>query len=293
MQDVIIVGGGPAGLVAATYLGRFLRPALVLDDGGSRAQWIPTSHNIPGFARGIGGVELLEELKAQALRYGASIRSAAVSSVSSIPAGFSLQVGAERLEARFIVLATGAADNFPPVAEMPAAVLRGVLRVCPICDGFEARDKKIAVIGDGPQGGREAEFLSTYSSEITYVHIGKAMPAELSARMQQAGVQIVIARAADLEIGAAGLRVNLPARTQHFDVAYSALGCQRRNAFARSLGAACDERGALVVGEHQETSVPGLYAAGDVVRGLNQVVVAAAEAAIAATDIHNKLRVRT
>ena len=75
-----------------------------------------------------------------------------------------------------------------------------------------------------------------------------------------------------------------------FDVVYLALGCSPQRDLAHSLLAACDDHGALRVNAHQETSVPRLYAAGDVVRGLNQVVVAASESAIAATDIHNKLR---
>jgi len=81
-----------------------------------------------------------------------------------------------------------------------------------------------------------------------------------------------------------------PTGERHFDVAYLALGYSSQHDLARSLGASCDENGALQVDAHQQTTVPRLYAAGDVVRELNQVVVAAAESAIAATDIHNKLR---
>jgi len=75
-----------------------------------------------------------------------------------------------------------------------------------------------------------------------------------------------------------------------FEVCYAALGCAIQNRLATALGAELDAVGSLKVNAHQQTSVPGLYAAGDVVRGLNQVVIAAAEAAIAATDIHNQLR---
>ena len=81
-----------------------------------------------------------------------------------------------------------------------------------------------------------------------------------------------------------------PQGERDFDVVYLALGCSPQHSLARSLNAQCDEHGALVVNSHQETSICRLYAAGDVVRGLNQVAVAAAEGAIAAVDIHNKLR---
>ena len=95
----------------------------------------------------------------------------------------------------------------------------------------------------------------------------------------------------DLTIGERDLRLRLSDGTAvAFDVFYSALGCVPQNLLAVTLGAARDKDNALIVTGHQMTSVEGLYAAGDIVRGLNQVVVAAAEAAIAATDIHNRLR---
>ncbi|HEY6926538.1 MAG TPA: FAD-dependent oxidoreductase, partial [Steroidobacteraceae bacterium] len=105
------------------------------------------------------------------------------------------------------------------------------------------------------------------------------------------GIELIETRLHHLTIEDDDLLLRLPSgRQREFNVVYSALGCSPRNRLATSLGAACDENGQLIVSSHCETSVPGLYAVGDVVRGLNQVVVAAAEAAIAATHIHNRLR---
>src|ERR1700728_3659678 len=82
VQDAVIVGAGPAGLTAAIYLGRFRRRCVVLEDGQSRARWIPTSHNIPGFTAGIGGEEFLKTLRDQALKYGAQVRRTHVSKLT-------------------------------------------------------------------------------------------------------------------------------------------------------------------------------------------------------------------
>lgn len=282
--DVIVVGAGPAGLTAAIYLGRYRRRCIVLDDGRSRARWIPTSHNIPGFAGGIGGEELLATLREQAQRYGAQICRAHASSIAQYDGVFALGTDAGVFHGRYLLLATGVKDHLPAIEGASEAVLRSVLRFCPICDAFEAIDERIAVIGDGAPGVREAEFLKNYSHHVTLLHIGSA-PAPASD-----GIEVISVRLSDLRIDEDRITLKCMGGERNFDVAYLALGMSAQHDLARALGAQCDEHGAVRVNAHQETSVPRVYAAGDVVRGLNQVVVAAAESAIAATDIHNKLR---
>jgi thioredoxin reductase (NADPH) len=288
-QDALIIGAGPAGLTAAIYLGRFRRRCLVLEDGHSRARWIPASHNIPGFTAGIGGSEFLRALKEQALKYGAQIRRSRVSSITKDGELFIVQTAHGTLSSRYVLIATGVRDHLPPIEGASEAVLRSLLRCCPICDAFEAIDKRIGVIGDGALGVREAEFLRHYSNRVTLLHIGASIIDPTNA-LSESNIEGLSIKLSDLHIHQE--RVTLCAATgeRSFDVLYLALGCSSQHALARSLGAGCDEQGALVVNGHQETTVAGLYAAGDVVRGLNQVVIAAAESAIAATDIHNKLR---
>jgi thioredoxin reductase (NADPH) len=292
MRDVIIVGAGPAGLMAATYLGRFHRRPLVIDSGQSRARWIPSSHNIPGFMRGISGADLLAHLRAQATQYGAEIRSGTVTSMTRQKEGIGLQVDSLTVSARYVLLATGVKDHFPPLAGAADAVLRSVLRVCPICDGFEATGKKIAVIGDGELGHREAQFLyQTYSKDVSYLYIGGDAAYPSRTRPQGGQVSVRQVNLSDFRLeGDALWLVQADRPPERYDFLYCALGCTPQQQLGRSLGALCDENAALRVGPHQETTVDRLYAAGDVVRGLNQVVIAAAEAAIAATDIHNRLR---
>jgi thioredoxin reductase (NADPH) len=292
IEDAIVVGAGPAGLTAAIYLGRFRRRFVVIEDGHSRARWIPTSHNIPGFTAGIGGQEFLSSLKAQALKYGARILRGHVSTLTMNDGVFAVQTAEGPLFARYVLLATGVRDHLPAIEGASEAVMRSVLRICPICDAFEATDKRIAVIGDGELGEREAQFLKHYSDQVTLLHIGSAnftstIKASDSSDLERLSIQL-----SDLCIREDRVTVTSGQAERTFDVVYLALGCSPLHDLARSLRARCDEHGALQVNAHQETTIPGLYAAGDVVRGLNQVIIAAAESAIAATDIHNKLRAK-
>jgi len=286
--DTLIIGAGPAGLAAATYLGRFRHRPVVIDAGASRARWIPESHNIPAFARGIGGQQLLSQLREQAVRYGADIRAGHVDSIALEGDAFVVRAGGSELLSRFVILATGVRDQLPDLNGCEEAVLRGLLRVCPICDAFEMTGREIAVIGSGEHAWREAQFLLTYSDRVTLVDVGEQRVPNSPA---DAGIRVIRSELHNLVIESNRLVLRQPgAQPLVFDVAYSALGCTPQNHLAASLGARMDDSNALRVNSHQQTSIEGLYAAGDIVRGLNQVVVAAAEAAIAATDIHNKLR---
>ena len=291
--DVIIVGAGPAGLTAATYLGRFRRKVLMLDGGRSRADWIPESHNTPGFPRGVGGQQLLAQMSEQAAFYGAERRAARATTLTRDADGFTVQLDADAdaVRARFVLLATGVVDRLPALDDIEPAIRAARVRMCPICDAYEAIDQKIAVLGDGDLGAREAAFLTTYSDAVTLLHLGDI--AELSDRQSLVdhGVDLVPITLGNLTVGREAVTLRRQGQDARlFDCLYLALGCEMQNSLALQWGAAHDADGNLLVNGHQETSIEGLYAAGDVVRGLNQIAVAAAEAAIAATDIHKRLR---
>jgi thioredoxin reductase (NADPH) len=289
--DTLIIGAGPAGLTAATYLGRFRRPTIVIDGNASRARWIPASHNTPGFPQGIAGSDLLEQLRVQAVRYGAEIRRGQVVSLLSGSDYFTIRTAEETFLARYVLLATGVRDHLPALAGTDEALLRSLMRVCPICDAFEASGRSIAVISDGPRGEREAEFLKTYSDRITLLHVGGTRSTTKPADRVDVGIEVIESSLDALEIRENELVLRQDSGVSRtFEVCYCALGCTPQDSLAAELGARLDAAKALTVNEHQQTSVPRLYAAGDVVRGLNQIAVAAGEAAIAATDIHNKLR---
>ena len=300
--DALIVGGGPAGLTAAIYLARFKRRFLVADDGAPRAAWIPESHNIPFFGEGIPGPEILARGRAAAGRYGARILAGTVTGLERQAGGFLATVapvpgggggGLRRIRARRALLATGAVDLEPDLPDLPDAVRRGLVRYCPICDGYESRDRRIAVIGRGARGLAEAVFIArSYSDDVTLLTLGQRMALEEAEREEarRHRIRIVEAPIAALDVRdgrIAALRLG-GGEEHRCDVLYSALGLRYRSELAIRLGARHDPSGALVVDVHNRTTVPGLYAAGDIVRGLDQIVVGMGHAAIAATYIHNR-----
>jgi thioredoxin reductase (NADPH) len=280
--EAVIVGAGPAGLTAATYLGRFRRRVLVLDGGPARAAWIPESHNTPGFPQGVGGPELLRRLRAQAEKFGAEILAERVERLGKTPAGFRLEAGGRTLEAATALLATGVIDRLPAIADIEAAIRESRVRMCPICDAYEALGARVAVLGDDESAMKEADFLRTYSPDVTVLMASEAVAEKPDVLRIALGDlrfepnEVVLSRAGGGE--------------RRFDFLYLALGCMSQVALATAVGARLDEAADLLVDSHQMTSVEGLYAAGDVVRGLNQISVAVGEAAIAATAMHNRLR---
>jgi thioredoxin reductase (NADPH) len=286
--DAIVVGGGPAGLTAAIYLARFRRRFLLLHDGSSRASWIPLSHNHPGFPGGVSGVELLERMRRQAEEFGAPIEQGRVEAIRPRGEGFCVTVeGRERL-ARNVLLATGVVDLAPDLAEIEAAVRRAVVRICPICDAFEVTDETVGVLSETAFGAREALFLRRYTADLALIHTGRpeALPAGDRAALAAAGIEVV-------EAGPGAVRLERDhalCGERRFDALYLAYGVSPRGELATAAGARSDEDGRLIVDDHQQTTVPGLYAAGDLVRGLNQISTAEGEAAVAATAIHNRLR---
>ena len=290
--DCLIVGGGPAGLTAALYLARYRRAVRVIDSGASRAKWIPRSHNVPGFAEGVHGQDFLDTLGRQAEAYGAALSQGRIDAVEAEGDIFTARIGEERLSSRTVILATGVVETIPPAPGVAEAIRRGVMRVCPICDGFEAQGRTVAVLGAGDHAAREALFLRTYARTVTLLLTPEgevSMP--IAEMLSAAGVATARADAGAIAISDDAVEaVSLDGgQSLRFDLIYSAFGITPQVKLARALGVALDADGRVKVDEAQETSVRGLFAAGDVVRGLNQITVAAGEAAIAATAVHNRL----
>ncbi len=294
--EVIVIGAGPAGLTAALYLARYRREVLVIHDGQSRALRIPNTHNAPGFPEGLAGPELIARMTRHAAEYGARIMEAEVTELSREDGGF--RVGCADGEAwrtRAVVLASGIRLNQVNLPDdvHESAIQAGVLRYCPICDGYEHTDCRIGVVGCDSNGAAEALFLRQYSHDITLMPLSHAelTPAQ-SSEMAEAGV--VVEHGALISMTQRGdrMEVHIEGRTAplSFDVLYPALGSQPRSELAAQLGVSLEEAGCVPSRTVKDSGVPGFVAAGDVVEGLDQISVAMGHGAMAATNVHNWLR---
>ena len=293
--DCLIIGGGAAGLTAAVYMGRYKRRTVLLDAGDSRLQWIPRTRNVPGFPDGIEGPELLHRMQQQAARYGITPVPTRVQRLERLDDGsFRAESADGAWHARFVLLATGARDVEPEIEGIEAAIKAGEVRYCPICDGYETQGQRVAVLGRSGHGLRESLFIATWAGELTWLAMGTQEdvdPADL-ARLRQAGVRIAGSppHRIDCGVGGVGVRVELQnGQVLEFDTLYPALGLVHQCGLATAIGARARDNGQLEVDSHQQTTIEGLYVAGDVAVDLNQISVAAGHAAIASTAIHNRL----
>lgn len=291
--DCLVIGAGPAGLTAAIYLARFHLRVAVVDAGNSRAGMIPRTRNHAGYPGGIEGRELLARMRMQAGEFGVEVRDGLVERLE-IESDMFRASSADRIwTARSVLLATGVVNN-PPSATPEVhdeALARGLLRYCPICDGFEVTDRRVGVIGSGEHGAAEAQFLQMYSPDITLISPGHAHAFENGedAELADAGIALADGPCGPLRIDGEEIVVPVPGGELRFDSVYPALGSVIRSELAIALGAKANEEGCLEVDRHQRTSIPGLYAAGDVTKGLDQISHAMGEAGVAAVTIRNDL----
>lgn len=295
LLDCLIVGGGATGLTSAVYLGRYQRRALILDAGGSRLQKIPRTRNVPGFPDGIEGPELLARMREHAARYGVATEHVTVERIERLPDGtFRAEAAGRSWRARFVILATGARDVEPEIEGIQAAIRAGQVRYCPVCDGYETQGQRVAVLGRAGHGVRESLFVANFGNQVTWLAMAtqdEVPPTEL-AQLRDAGVRVAGSPPHCIECGVdgVGVRVELQnGQVLEFDTLYPALGLHHACELATALGAEATDNGQLRVDAHQQTTVDGLYVAGDVAVDLNQIAVAAGHAAIAATAIHNRL----
>jgi thioredoxin reductase (NADPH) len=269
--DCVIIGGGPAGLTAALYLARYRRSVLVLDRGRGRASLIPRIRNLPGFPDGISGQDLLERLSLQIARYGLAPRPAEALSVCRDAEGFRVTTSGEPAIGRTVIFATGVEDVRPTIGGHDEAVLDGLIRYCPVCDGYEVAGQHVGLLVTPESAESKERYLRTFTSR-------------LDVQVVQPGAAIELERRAG-GIGRVGHEAT-------WDTIYAALGALPRSELAAQLTITSDPSGCILADDHQQTSAAGIYAVGDVAAGLDQISVAIGQAALATSDIHRRLLLR-
>jgi thioredoxin reductase (NADPH) len=296
--DCLIVGGGPAGLTAAIYLARFHLDILVVDEGKSRAGWIPCTRNVSGFPDGIEGTELLKRMRDQACKYGAKVETERVTKLELDEDGglFTATWGSGSRRAKTVLLATGVTNRRPPMDEKlhADALARGLVRYCPICDGYEVTDKKVGVMGSDSHGVAEAVFIRSFTADVTLIAPDKALrlTTDDQRKLKDAGIECVDGPAQAVAIPNGCIVVDTAEGHYAFDSIYPALGSDTHTQLGEMVGAKLAEDGCFLCDDHQRTSVKGLYAAGDVVHGLDQISHSMGEGGVAATTIRNDLCAR-
>lgn len=296
-HDCLIVGGGPAGLTAAIYLGRFHRRVVVVDKGEGRLAMIPVTRNHAGYPGGIPGRELLARMRTQAAEFGAELREGEVTALAGAEDRFTATTaGGATITARTVLLATGVVNLRPPVDEdtHAAAVAAGKLRYCPICDAFEQTGKRIGVLGASEHAVAEALFLRSYTDDLVMLTLAEPELDRADLRdIERAGVRLVRTAISGFDFAGEGVRVTLADGGEvALDTLYPALGSHTRNDLGAMLGTDLSEGECFLTDPQMRTSVAGVYAAGDAVEGLDQISIAMGTGAQAAVTIHNDLRKR-
>jgi thioredoxin reductase len=290
MMDVIVVGGGAAGLSAALVLGRSRRRAIVVDDGRPRNAPAAAAHNI--LARdGTPPAELLRAARAQLAPYASvAFREGRVVAASARAGGFVVRLAdGTDLRARRLLLAVGVRDQLPAIDGLAPLWGSGVLH-CPYCHGWEVRDRPIALLAAGATAMEMAPLLLQLSRDLLLCANGGDLGADDRARLFRHGARIADAPVRRLEGNGALERIvfadgRVEPRHALFLRPAQAISCD----LPRQLGCELTDAGLLRVESDLRTSVPGVYAAGDATTPSQQVAVAAATGVQAAMAINRDL----
>jgi thioredoxin reductase (NADPH) len=291
--DALIVGGGPAGLSAAIYLGRFRRSVLVLDAGEGRSSFWQINENYLGFPNGVTTRDLRDLGRAQAERFGAQFKDCSVERVEQRgDQDFVAHTTAGDYRGSTVLFATGVQDVWPDIPGIEQWIGRQVFW-CITCDGHRTVDRTVVCIGNDDEAATTALQFLTFTTRITLVADPDKERFSEKKRRQLAAhnIPVVSARAESLEISpdGGGIRAlclsdgtRLPV-----DMLFSLLGVRPSTQMAREMGVALDDHGYILIDEEGYTSIPGVFAAGDLTGMYTQQVASAVHAGAEAAQTMN------
>jgi thioredoxin reductase len=287
--DALVIGGGPAGLSAALWLARHRCRTLVADRGEPRNRWVDASYGYLGFDGAPPGA-LLEAGREELARYDeAELAPVGVRAVHRSDGGFDAELDDRRVRARAIVIATGVVDDVPPLEGLRRHYGKQVF-VCPLCDGYEQRDRRVAVLGAGGTAGAFAQELLQWATEVTVVPLGDERPSDVV----EPPVRQAPARALEVVDDADGIAGLTLVDGQHVDCDAVFLRTEHTAVadLAVHLGCQLTDEGLVRVDAHGRTTVDCVYAAGDCTPGPQLALLAAAEGARAGLHCAGQLSAR-
>jgi thioredoxin reductase len=291
--DVAIVGGGPAGLSASLFLARYLHSVVLIDSGDPR-NWETRGINAYLGLPAIKPAELRERGRDEARKYDVELVDACVDRVRRITADdFVLTTDRAAYGARRVLLAIGLKDVWPDIPGLARAYGESAY-VCPDCDGYEARDKKTVVIGRGRKAVGMALNLSTWTKDIIICTNGESPDldeAEYCQKLDGLNIPVLTDKVTCARVSRGHVYCLELANGMQLDAEriFFAIGQYPADDLGAQLGCKRDEGGHIVVDAHGHTSVPNVYAAGDIIPGPQLAIAAAADGAIAALTIHKSL----
>ncbi len=276
IRDVIVIGSGPAGYTAAIYAARAALDCVVVEGMQPGGQLMITTdiENFPGYSEPIGGPELMARMKVQAERVGAEMIADIAESVDLSSRPFKVKISTGQLLAKTLIIATGAEARWLGLASEQKFQGRGV-SACATCDGFFFRDKRVAVVGGGDTAAEEALYLTNHASEVVLIHRRDALRAsDIMARRVLENPKItpmwfrVVDEVLGADLGVTGIRLKDPRNDQteeiEIDGVFVAIGHKPNIAFLEDQ-LEQGEGGYLITKPGStETSVKGVFAAGDV-----------------------------
>ena len=296
VHDVIIIGSGPAGYTAAIYAARAQLKPLVFEGTQFGGALMTTTEveNYPGFREGITGPELMDEMREQALRFGADLRMEDVDAVDLTGPVKSVTVGDETHRARSVILAMGAAARHLGVPGEEALTGMGV-STCATCDGFFFRDEDIIVVGGGDSAMEEATFLTRFARSVTLIHRRNEFRAsKIMLERAKANEKITFLTNTEItqiegdpKVTGVRLRDTVTGEESKLDVTgvFVAVGHDPRSELVRGQIDLDDEGYVQVVGRTTATTLDGVFAAGDLVdHTYRQAITAAGSGCSAAID---------
>ncbi len=302
IRNVVIMGSGCSGLTAAIYTARANLAPLVLEghEPGGQLSMTTLVENFPGFPEGIQGPELIDNMRRQAQRFGAEVRSGHVAAADLNQRPFVLTVGREQLRTRTLIIASGASARWLGLPSEKALIGHGVSS-CATCDGFFFSGKEVAVIGGGDSAMEEALFLTRFASKVTLIHRRDAFRAsKIMLDRARAHEKIrfltdtVVEEVMDVsakEVTALKLRHLLTGKIWELPASAMFLGIGHTpNATMFHGVLESDTDGYLQVRDYVHTGVPGVYACGDVAdRRYRQAITASGTGCMAAMEVEKHL----